>query len=447
VSQGPDEPRADLESRRVLETWWPLAGSWLLMAAELPLVSAVVARLPDPTVHLAAIGGIVFPLALLVESPIIMLLAASTALSRDRTSYLRLLRFTNGAGLVLTLCHVVLAFTPAYDLVVERLLHAPPEIREPARLGLRLLVPWTWAIAHRRFHQGVLIRHGRSRAVGMGTGVRLLANSLVLFGGFLAGELPGTAVAAAALSTGVLSEAAYVRLRVRPVLRGELRHPVPSEPALTRLGFLRFYVPLAMTSLLNLLMEPIGAAAIGRMPRALDSLAIWPVISGFVFMVMSLGVAFNEVVVALLGQPGARRVLRRFALGLAAFSILPLLVPALCPPVASLLLETVTGLPRHLATLAQRGLWFALPLPGLAVVQSWYQGNLVYSRRTRGIPESLGLFLLTASAVAFTGVLWGGAPGLFVGLAALVTGGGVQALWLRRRCHRAWREEALRPAA
>ncbi len=422
------------------------------MAAELPLVSAVVARLPDPAVHLAAIGGIVFPLALLVESPVIMLLAASTALSRDRTSYLRLLRFTNGAGLVLTLCHVVLAFTPVYDVVVERLLNAPSEIREPGfweefRQGLRLLVPWTWAIAHRRFHQGVLIRHGRSRAVGMGTGVRLLANGLVLFGSALSGELPGTAVAAAALTTGVLSEAAYVRLRVRPVLRGELRDPLPSDLALTRLGFLRFYVPLAMTSLLNLLMEPIGAAAIGRMPQALDSLAIWPVISGFVFMVMSLGVAFNEVVVALRGRPGARRTLRRFAMGLAAFSVLPLLAPALWPPVASLLLETVTGLPPRLATLAQRGLWFALPLPGLAVVQSWYQGNLVYSRRTRGIPESLGLYLLTASSVAFAGVLWGGAPGLFVGLAALVAGGGVQALWLRRRCHRVWREEALDPAA
>ena len=53
------------------------------MGLELPLVSAVVARLPDPTVSLAAYGGVVFPLALLIESPIIMLLSASTALARD----------------------------------------------------------------------------------------------------------------------------------------------------------------------------------------------------------------------------------------------------------------------------------------------------------------------------------------------------------------------------
>ncbi|MGD8396518.1 MAG: hypothetical protein PVF43_13705, partial [Candidatus Eiseniibacteriota bacterium] len=73
---------APLGVRHVAATWWPLAASWLLMGVELPLVSAVLARFPDPEIHLAAYGGIVFPLALLIEAPIIMLLAASTALSK-----------------------------------------------------------------------------------------------------------------------------------------------------------------------------------------------------------------------------------------------------------------------------------------------------------------------------------------------------------------------------
>ena len=48
--------------RKVTRTWWPLAASWLLMGAELPALSAVVARLPDARINLAAYGGIVFPL-------------------------------------------------------------------------------------------------------------------------------------------------------------------------------------------------------------------------------------------------------------------------------------------------------------------------------------------------------------------------------------------------
>ena len=42
----------------MLATWWPLAASWLLMGIEMPLVTAVMGRLPDETVQLAAYGGV-----------------------------------------------------------------------------------------------------------------------------------------------------------------------------------------------------------------------------------------------------------------------------------------------------------------------------------------------------------------------------------------------------
>ncbi len=60
-------PATGLSYKRILNTWWPLAASWLLMGAELPALSAFVARLPDPAINLAAYGGIVFPLALIIE--------------------------------------------------------------------------------------------------------------------------------------------------------------------------------------------------------------------------------------------------------------------------------------------------------------------------------------------------------------------------------------------
>ena len=76
-----------LSQKKIFNTWWPLAMSWLLMALELPALSAVIARLEDPEIHLAAYGGVVFPIALIIEAPVIMLLAASTALSKDWASY------------------------------------------------------------------------------------------------------------------------------------------------------------------------------------------------------------------------------------------------------------------------------------------------------------------------------------------------------------------------
>ena len=136
------------------------------MSLELPALSAVIARLPNPDINLAAYGGVVFPLALIFESPIIMLLAASTALSKDYASYQRLHTYMMRAGLILTAVHILVAFTPLYYVVVVGIIGAPQEIVEPARLGLMIMTPWTWSIAYRRFNQGVLIRSGHSKAVG-----------------------------------------------------------------------------------------------------------------------------------------------------------------------------------------------------------------------------------------------------------------------------------------
>jgi len=111
-----------LSTRRIVATWWPLAASWLLMALELPAMSAVIARLPDPEIHLAAYGGVVFPLALIFESPIIMLLAAATALSKDLASYLKLRRFMLISGALLTGLHLLVALTPLYYPIVVGLI-------------------------------------------------------------------------------------------------------------------------------------------------------------------------------------------------------------------------------------------------------------------------------------------------------------------------------------
>ena len=85
---GPPSARAGgLSMLHILRTWWPLAASWLLMGFEGPAVASVVARLADPKINLAAWGGVVFPLSLMAEAPVIMMLAASTALCRDCLLY------------------------------------------------------------------------------------------------------------------------------------------------------------------------------------------------------------------------------------------------------------------------------------------------------------------------------------------------------------------------
>lgn len=422
-----------LSVRRIVETWWPLATSWLLMGMELPILSAIVARLPDPKIHLAAYGGVVFPLALIIEAPIIQLLAASTALSKDGNSYNILRRYTLLTGIGLTGLHLLVAFSPLYYLVVEKVIGAPAEIIEPARLGLKIMLPWTLAIAYRRFNQGVLIRFGHSRAVGGGTVIRLCMDGLVLFTGYMSGgRIPGIVVATSAVIAGVISEAIYAGLRVRPVLRQAILRAPLSKVQLSWRAFFDFYIPLALTSFLFLLAQPMGSAAISRMPRALESLAVWPVVSGLVFMLRSLGIAYNEVVVALLDEPNSSPNLRRVTYYLSGLTSLILLIIA-ATPLSRLWFGTISGLKPDLAQLAEKGLWLALPLPGLSVLQSWFQGTILHGRNTRGITEAIVIYLVTAGLTLYLGVVWRQVTGLYIGLGSLVLGTLLQSAWLGYR--------------
>ena len=414
---------------RTLRLWSPLAASWLLMAVELPLLAIVVGHLPDEKIHLAAYGSIVFPLSLLVEGRIIMLLAASTALCTHWKAYLQVRRFMMAAGGLLTALHIAIAFTPLYYFVASGIMGAPEEILEPARLGLQIMTPWTFSIAYRRFQQGVLIRHEKGGEVTMGTVVRLVTNCGMLFVGATMMDWPGIVVGSVAVATGVVAEAAWIGLRVRPILREHLLHAPAEGAALTRASFLQFYIPLALTPLITLFIQPIGAAAMARMPNPLESLAAWPAIHGLVFITRSLGMAYQEVVVTLVGEPSAVPALVRFHRRLAACTMGFLLLLA-ATPLAAFWFSTVTGLEEDVASLCRIAVALSILMPGYAVLQSWFQGVLMQQRRTRPIPEAVCLYFVLSASLLFLGVQLQVLPGIWWALGSFVCAGLVQTTWL-----------------
>ena len=376
------------------------------MGIELPIVSAVMARLADPEIHLAAYGGVVFPLALIIESPVIMLLVASTALSKDWTSYVFLRRFMTQLACTLTVLHVLVAFTPLYDVIVVDIIGVPEGIREPARIGLMLMTPWTAAIAVRRFQQGVLIRYGRTQLIGVGTALRLIVNMTILSVGLYWESVLGIVVATVAVSIGVLTEAIFVNIQVQPLLARMRADSHDLGIPLTMERLLKFYIPLAMTSLLALLALPIGSAALSRMPRALDSLAVWPVMAGLSFTLRSLGLAFQEVVVTLIDQPGAIVILRRFALRLALTTSSLLFIIA-ATPLGRIWFGDIAGLSPELTELGASAIWFAIFLPGLSAIESFYQGRLVQGHQTKSITEAVAISLVASASIMAVGTYYG----------------------------------------
>lgn len=408
----------------------PLAASWLFMTAELVMIAAVVARLPDPEPQLAA-WGVAFAISTLVQSASTVLLPTSTALARDGATYRRLRRYAGLVLAVLTGVHALVALTPLYGLVVERAMGVPAEVAAAARVALVVMLPWTIGTGWRRFLQGVMIRHGRSSVVIWGTLVRLATGAAVLALGAASGALPGAWLAAVAIIAAVLSEMAYTQARAAAVVRRHLPPgPEPARP-LTFRRFVAFFSPLVVMTLLSTLVMSLVTTSLARLPSPIASLAVWPVLFGLLMMFQSPGFAYTEVVISLLRRPGAVPVLRRFSAGLALATTALLLTVALTP-LARLWFVHVAGLSAPLADLARAGLLGAVAVPALRVGLSWYQGAIVDGERTRGILASVLAYLVVAALVLALGVAWGGAAGVHVGVAALTSAMAAQVAWLAR---------------
>ena len=429
-----------MRQRDVLWFWLPLSASWLLMTAEGPIISAAINRLPNEVIMLAA-QGIVISLSVTIESPIINLLATSTALVRDRASYLLVRKFTIHSAILLTLVTVAIAFTPLFDVVVVDWLDAPAEVAIWVRPGLRIMTLWSVAIAWRRFLQGVLIRFNQPRKMAWGTAVRLLASGGTVIGLALWTEWSGVINGATALMAGVIAEAVYATIAVGPLLKHELSPEAPpakGEP-LTYRNLFWFHLPLASTSLLVLLAQPLVTFSLARLDRPTESLAAWPVVFQIMLMARAAALALPEAVIALTNGPETYRPLRRFSFNLAAGLTL-LMALFIFSPAADFYLFVVQDMTATVGMLAESSLALFLFFPALATITSWLRGLLINLRVTREVNLGMTINLVTTGTILAIGLAnrWPGIPTAAVALNAASL---IEILYL------GWRTRRLLPEA
>jgi hypothetical protein len=406
----------------------PLAATWLMMALEGPFLAAVIARLPDPKFNLAAYG-VAFAFAILVEAPIIMIMSASTALVEDADSYRKLRNFTYTLNAVITGIMLVVLIPPAFTFIMQRLIGLPDPVAGLTYVALLILLPWPAAIGYRRFFQGLLIRAGLTRLVALGTVIRLTsmaATALVLYGRF---SLPGAYVGAAALSVGVCAEALAARLMARGRVGDLLRTPAADTREGELLDYRRivkFYYPLALTSVLALAVHPMVTFFMGQGRFPVESLAVLPVVNSLSFIFRAMGLSYQEVAIALLGKRFEHvDELGRFAVGLGLASSFALALIGFSP-LARFWYETISGLSRELTAFAIMPTRILAPIPAFAVLLSFQRAILVQARVTRPITvataievggivlallaltQGLNMVGVTAAAIAFVAGRFGG---------------------------------------
>ena len=388
----------DLTFKRIFRFWVPLSATWLMMSAEGPFLSAIIARMLNPVFNLAAYG-VAFSFAMIIEAPVILLMTASTALVKDLHTFKKLRNFTYALNTIATGLMLILNIPSIFYFITINLVNLPPEVAKLTHTALILLIPWPGAIGYRRFYQGILIRNNLTKRVAYGTIVRLSCMTLTALLLHFFTNAEGVVVGGGALAAGVTSEAIASKIMALGVIKkirsGEIKSNERGN--LTYRGIFKFYYPLALTSIITLGVQPMVTFFMGQSRMALESLAVLPVITSFVFIFRSIGLSFQEVGIALMGKNKQGYIpLRNFALmlGLIVISILGIIAFS---PLANVWFHNISGLSIKLTDFAKLPLIIMVIMPGLSVLLSFQTAVLVESHNTKPITFS--------TITEFTGIL------------------------------------------
>lgn len=373
-----------LTYKKIFYFWLPLAATWIMMSIEGPFLAALIARSTEPKYNLAAYG-VAYSLALIIEAPIIMIMSASIALVKNSQSFYKLRNFTYSANGIITLLMLIVTAPPIFYFITEGLIGLPGEVSRLTHIATIILIPWPGAIGYRRFYQGLLIRNNLTRRVAYGTIVRLISMSICAISLYFSGIVEGVIVGAVSLSFAVIMEAIAVRFMVQSTIRKIKSDDSISADHLTYKEIHKFYYPLALTSLIGLGVQPLVTFFVGQSRMSLESLAILPVVTSFVFIFRALGLSYQEVIIALMGEKkeGLKPILK-FAMYLSLILVTVLGLFAFTP-LSNFWFVTVSGLSESLAGFARLPLMIMFFFPALTVLISLQRGILVSDKNTKPI--------------------------------------------------------------
>jgi Na+-driven multidrug efflux pump len=390
------------------------------MSVEGPFLSALIARLDEPKYNLAAYG-VAFALALIIEAPVIMMMSASTAIVKDEHSFLKLKRFTYLLSGGLTLVMIILIIPPVFYFIAEDLIGLPPKVAGLTHIATIILLPWPGSIGYRRFCQGILIRNNMTRRVAYGTIVRITTMFLTASIFFTFIDVPGVVVGASALSFAVVAEAIASRLMTRGIIKKISQVPAAGE-RITYKEIFHFYYPLALTSLLSMGVQPLVTFFVGKSRMALESLAVLPVITSFVFIFRAFGLSYQEVIIAKMDKERINFVpLRNYALILAGVLSASLYIISFSS-LSDFWFQDISGLSKALSDFSKAPLQIMAIIPALTVWISFQRAMLVNDKKTKFITQGTAIEFIIITLVMYTTVNIFYLPGAVAATTSFIVG-------------------------
>lgn len=357
----------------------PLSLSDVTMACGDPMMTTTLAYLPDAQLNIASVGA-AKSLAIFFESPIIMILHAANALAGSKKSREALWRFTFFAGIGLSCLLALLGIPLIFNSVGVSLLGIPSAMLATVSQVLLIACGWPFAIAWRRYFQGLLIYHGKPRALAIASIMRLLTLVLVLGIGFLI-QVSGGILAGIALISGVIVEAVVVTFFAYS--SGSTIPPeTETKPGLPQnlLQVWKFYFPLANTMMVVWGGRAILITILARDQDATIAIAAWSAAWGLVLVIANSTRMVQQMVIKYRHQVSDRQLLT-FAISVGAVCSTLLLLMSVTP-IGDRIVQSFIGNDLTLANNIKPVLLICSIVPLLVALQNATQGFLVTENRT-----------------------------------------------------------------
>jgi progressive ankylosis protein len=161
-----------------------------------------------------------------------------------------------------------------------------------------------------------------------------------------------------------------------------------------------------------------------------ESLAVLPGVNSLVFIFRSLGLSYQEVNIALMGEKGQNyRILRNFAIYLGM--VLTILISVLAfTPLADLWFIKVSGLSQDLADLSYLPLKILILLPAMTVLLNFQRSTLIITGETFPITIATALELIGIIVILLVCVVFLNLTGVVAASIAFVAGRSMSNLYL-----------------
>ena len=183
-----------------------------------------------------------------------------------------------------------------------------------------------------------------------------------------------------------------------------------------------FYIPLALTPLIALGVYPAVTFFLGKSIMAIESLAVMPVINSLVFIFRSLGLSYQEVVVALGGKSEEHfKYVKNFAFFLGMFTLFMMIIISFTD-LSFFWFHKVSGLPIELSKFAIVPTMIMSAIPAGTVLLSFQRGALVNCRYTNPITIAtiVEAAVIVLSLTVF--IKWLHVPGVILASTSLLLG-------------------------